>query len=269
MSSRPALAFAALLVGGLLGFLLGDLLGDGAPREAKPISEDPREPPAPTPAPAAPAAAAAPVEPAPLPAPPPSPPGECNRDELDWLRSRVTQLESQVGLQNAMLEGYRFERDGKPTSFPDDPPPQYREEFESTIQKAISELEGDGLELTGVDCKEWPCIALIRKGDGSGRQGSLTGTDTWRQSFGGSVRSGYSGHVKCGDGRKERIELISPTWDGKADLHNLSEDHWNKEMDRRFQEKDFEQTEWQKNVSKRLHARWKALRESWQCRPAE
>jgi len=271
MNSRPALAFTALLVGGLFGFLVGDYLGDRA--EAERASDAPGPAAVPAPPRTAPAntgdLSPSTARSAPRPAPPPSPPGACNRAELDWLRERVAELERQAGLQEAMLEGYRFEKYGKPTPFPDNPPPQYRDEFEVTIRKAVTELEGDGIELTGVDCKEWPCIALIRNEDQSGHQSGLTGTATWRKSFGGSVRSGYSGFAECGDGRKERIELVSPPWDGKTDLHNLSEDHWNKDMDRRFKEKNFERSEWQKNLSKRLRARWDELRSSWHCRPPE
>lgn len=268
MNSRPALAFAALLVGGLLGFLIAGALGgsgEDADSGDQPAAGRSRETPAPAPAPSdriTPPATS-------RPAPPPSPTGECNRTELDWLRERVAELEQQSGLQQAMLEGYKFEKLGKPTPFPERLPPKYRDEFEATLSKAVAEIEGDGIELVGVECKEWPCIAMLRNEDQSGRKSGLSNTETWRKSFGGTVRDGYSGFVDCGDGRKERIELTSPHWDGQADLSSLSENHWNLDMQRRREAKNFERTEWQQNLSKRLHTRWEEISSAWKCREQE
>jgi hypothetical protein len=187
--------------------------------------------------------------------------------ELVRLKKRVGELEAKAAFQEAVVEGYRQDKYGTPIPWPDRIPGQYKqEEFQSIINQAIIEAEAP-VDLVGFDCKEPPCIALLRRHDGRSSSG-LAQTKIWKDNYGGSVRSGYSGFVDCGDGRKERIILESPYWDWKTDPKTLPPGAYDQQLRDKIK-KGFVQTEEEKNRTKRMRARWDEILSNWRCLPAE
>ncbi|MBN2494291.1 MAG: hypothetical protein JXR96_06870 [Deltaproteobacteria bacterium] len=184
--------------------------------------------------------------------------------ELGEARRKLEALESKHKMQAAILEGYRYEKYGEPIAWPEHMPSQYRpEQYQSIVSRALDQGE-IGADLLGFECREPPCIAILRSHDQSARMLPITRTEIWRQSYGGSVRSGYAGFIDCGDGRKERIELISPYWDWKVDPKKMGPDYYSNPM----RSQTAAEAAREENRAKRLQARWEEITSSWRCQPA-
>lgn len=114
--------------------------------------------------------AAPPAPPAPPRAPtPPAPPAD------DGSADRIAQLE----FENTLLRGALERHEGQPRSFPSDYPGDLLPAaFEASVRPLV-DLEED-LDLVGVDCAEYPCVAWVeamgdKEAEWSGRLSSLKG----------------------------------------------------------------------------------------------
>ena len=179
--------------------------------------------------------------------------------EVEDLRQQVQRLESKVGFQKTMLEGYREKIYGQPVQWPEKILPQYKEEqFQANISKAIDESEAS-VEITTFDCKEPPCIAALRVLPGG--KSNLRLSEAWSKNYGANISSNYSGSIDCGDGREERVLFLSPAGDGQIDPGKMTKEEFWKALTSR------KRTDEDRNRSKRIQARWEELRESWVCLP--
>lgn len=94
-------------------------------------------------------------------------------DETEQLRSRVEELESRLDVEKAM----RFQKQGTELEEPADLPAQYgKEAMLDAFQHAIA-ATGAPIELSTIDCTEYPCIVV-------GNVIDAPGTDTFDDTFG-------------------------------------------------------------------------------------
>ena len=132
----------------------------------------------------------------------------------------------------------------KTIAWTDKTPPEYkRDVFQPLLEKTLADA-GLSVRLVGFDCKEPPCIAMMHNYEKTGKSTGLAGSTLWKSESRSIVLSGYSDLVDCGDGRKERVELLSP----------------HKVLPARTDE--------EKNRSRRLRARWDEIMKNWKGEPA-
>ena len=143
----------------------------------------------------------------PAPAAPPGPVLTPRSSEADQLRERVAQLEDQVALHRRLEEAYEQELYGEPIPWTSDLPDDFQPElFKMKVAEAMTDCQAD---LVGFECDEPPCLALLR-GHDPGYNGSLNARcPGWVTHF-GETSSGYHTSIDCGDGRTERVHMVSP-----------------------------------------------------------
>jgi len=138
---------------------------------------------------------------------------------------------------------------GEPLAWPEDTPPA---ETEAGFRAALGEVLDDcstSASLAALDCGEPPCMAVLWDSDVS-----FSDCEPWRERY-GIATSKYSGEVDCGDGRSERIVILSPPGlkvDSVEEMMALSQQEDEDPVDK-------------ENRSKRMQARWESLRLDTPC----
>jgi hypothetical protein len=84
--------------------------------------------------------------------------------EPDPADDALRECETKLSLAEGILRAQEHEKLGDPVPFPADLPPQYRPEgFEHAIRAALAACDRLGdVELSHVDCSEFPCLAFFR-----------------------------------------------------------------------------------------------------------
>jgi hypothetical protein len=142
----------------------------------------------------------------------------------------------------ALYDGLALEVYGEPVAFPEDTPEKYTEaRFRAAIDEILRTCDIPA-DLVNVDCAEYPCMAAFRERDGA--YTALTGCEAWSSRYGGAS-SMASMSAECGDGREESLLVLSPVWEEGHERLNAED----------------------KNLHKRLGARWEEIQVQWACAP--
>jgi len=166
-------------------------------------------------------------------------------DELQILRDNVGQLENELRMARAAKELYERELFGDPIAWPETIPEEFQPGvFQRAVQEAMEDCEA---ALVGFECEEPPCIALLRNDDPEFSGPFTERCPGWVEQF-GDRSSGMHTHIDCGDGRSERVHMVSPSPYG-----TLIDD---------------EDDEARTNYGKRRRLRYQQLENGWECETA-
>lgn len=103
--------------------------------------------------------------------------------ELARLRKELERCEARLGFLQVLQKGYQHQLHGSPVPWDDSIPPQYRKEgFQAKLAQALDELEAPA-ELVGFDCREPPCVAVMRNLGHPGQKPELRRSKTWMESL--------------------------------------------------------------------------------------
>jgi hypothetical protein len=190
--------------------------------------------------------------------------GTAECDPVVWKRTNqeLVRLEARAAQLEKSLEEQKQETYGTPIHWEQAPSQYQPEAFRGMVREAMEEI-GDTAELVEVVCDEMPCLAVLRAHPDSPGN-SIRSTEAWRRRF-HAVGSGYSGYADCGDGRRERIEIASASWDGQHDPMRMSAGDYMKAQ-RESSRSGIK--EYRMQEIHRLRARWTKIREAWKCLPA-
>jgi hypothetical protein len=150
------------------------------------------------------------------------------------------------------------EENGLVEYWPDDVGERFRPaQFRATLDAALTEIrDPDQVDLVKVDCREPPCIAILRNRRPDGRMAGIQTTDAWEEAYGAAIvfaGSGVGGRVDCGDGRYEEVEVVVPPYDLEKQTDDEDELPW--------EIRQADENRW-----RRAAARWREIEASWMCR---
>jgi hypothetical protein len=147
----------------------------------------------------------------------------------------------------ALYDGLALEVYGEPVPFPADTPEMHTERgFRAVLDEVLRDCDVPG-ELVSMDCSEYPCMARFREVPneaGVTSFGQITHCPAWADRYGPAATMSHSS-VDCGDGRLERLLILSAHWEEGYARLNAEDD----------------------NLQKRLGARWEETEEQWACAP--
>jgi hypothetical protein len=188
----------------------------------------------------------------PLAGEPPTSPGVPGRappaESTSGPSATVDELRRQLAVQTALNAAWETELYGSPIPWPADLPEKYTAAgYEAHVRAIVADCN-PATTLTGFECGEPPCYALLRPpATGSDFESALSACSGWRELYGGSVTLATE-TVDCGDGRTEGIQILAPRWDG-------------------FDDPDDPGDGFATNASKRFQARVAEIKASWVCAP--
>lgn len=89
-------------------------------------------------------------------------PADTFASEQERLARQVEALEQKLSFGRILIKGYESELEGQPLSWTKDIPEEFTPtRFQNVVEKVFKECDLPG-ELVRIDCKEPPCLALIR-----------------------------------------------------------------------------------------------------------
>ena len=142
------------------------------------------------------------------------------------MRAHIEQLQGDTDAYLASRRAYEVELYGKPLQWPDDIESRFEpQNFESNVRDLLRDCD-IGMELTGFDCSEPPCYALMIGEDDSR---SIADCPRWLEIYGGTV-SASSLAVACPDGSTMRGSMVAPDmpslWDGEDEAQGFESNSW-------------------------------------------
>lgn len=117
-----------------------------------------------------------------------------------------TACRARIALAAALTTARQLDAVGRPQPLPPDLPEKYREAaFTAVVRKVVATCPELDRDLRGVDCSEFPCMALFV---GSGRR-SAASCDAWRDTYGDGQTTSNGVLVGPG-GERVHYELVGP-----------------------------------------------------------
>jgi hypothetical protein len=142
---------------------------------------------------------------------------------------RLRALRAELEAQGKLLAEYRQRIHGTMLAWPDDTPPAHRpEQVQSTLSDVLDGCELPA-QLTGFDCQEPPCLAVMRLNDPGAFRTGYKHCPQWNERFGGKY-SMKNIRAPCKDGRTETIAIFHMVWD---DLNESPGENLHKRISRR------------------------------------
>jgi len=121
--------------------------------------------------------------------------------------ARVAELQREIAAYEQLAAAYEEELYGLPYAWPEEVPEHLSPAgFEVNLREAVADC-GAGVEVTGFDCSEPPCFALLRIREEGWRQALVHDCPAWGEHY-GTTTSGASFKVECAGGGEERVEML-------------------------------------------------------------
>jgi hypothetical protein len=156
-----------------------------------------------------------------------------SRDQAQLLRRELDSVKAQLVSERAAHAEALARSEGTPIPWSPDIPEKFHEEaFRTTLSKALESC-APASELMALECNEYPCIAALRS-----EHANLVDCTPWLEAYDDTSRI-TNDLIQCPDGHQESVVFISPFYDRGPN----------------------------EGIAKRAEARWRNLKDSWQCAP--